>query len=219
VIPKLQEVDRAFVSLATQYLDRKLSSEQLVRTWAYVSAPRFDFGLKYFDRHGWASGRTVKQAPDTENQGVAEGLDASGRLVVERRYNEIDFYETFVNWSEALVEVSSFDYAPAKKPLYLHWLEYKNGVPEMLYGAARYGLRVEKFHWAESKLRKVEVYHSPRKKDGAFEPPTLHHTDELSYLPDGRLQRIEVVWPETSQRAATRTLAFERRAYGIYRKA
>ena len=137
----------------------------------------------------------------------------------ERSYNAISYYETFVTWTSALVEVTHFDYSPDKRCIYLHRFECKEGRPFFLYSAALHGLSIEQYEWPGRKLKSVQIHHSPRNKDGSFEPPKLHHTDELFYLPDGKVQRIEVVWPSTVKAAMSRNVVFERRRYGIYRKA
>ena len=95
----LQEVDAAFMALGEQYEARRAAAESQVCKWSYATAPRFDPRPHHFDRHGWPPGRTTRAPPSTKNQGSAEGCNAQGQVVVERSYNEVAFYETFLVWT------------------------------------------------------------------------------------------------------------------------
>jgi hypothetical protein len=94
----IEPLDRAFAALGKEYAARKSLSENSVREWRWYTSHWFDLRPLYFESNGWAPGRPLHKT--SANPGcVCCGLDAQGRVVVEREYDEFsEFKETFYNW-------------------------------------------------------------------------------------------------------------------------
>ena len=212
----LHEVEEAFALLPREYELRKAEAEAAVDKWSYSTSRRFDARPYYFDRHGSTPGRTCRQVASTKNRGTAEGFDHEGRLLVERQYNEISFYQSFSRWSEECVEIAHFHHWD-NKPINLLRLVYAHGRPAECHFAATAGGSVEQYVWDRDLLSSAKVYYTPRIA-GMLGHLVLHHTDELTYGTHGKIQRAEVLWPETDTRSTHRELVYERRGDRIWRR-
>lgn len=216
---KLLLLENAFTSLAKEYGTRKKAIASKVDKWIYTSSSRFDVRPEFFNRHGWTPGRKIRQLGEDKANCAAEGLNDQGQVIVVQSFNSIGYYESFVTWSECIVEDAHFDYGKNKEPIFLLNLVYVEGVPIACYSVARCGASVERYTWSDEKLVLVEVQHTPRVA-GYLGELSLHHIDELKYQADGKLHRIEVLWPEKPDQSANavRELVYERRGSRIYRK-
>jgi hypothetical protein len=88
----------------------------------------------------------------------------------------------------------------------------------VLYVAATGGVSIETYGWCNGRLQTVVIHHAPRRPDGSADTPFLHHTDELFYRADGRLERIEQSYPARGRMAPSRGIVFERRKDRIHRR-
>jgi hypothetical protein len=211
--------ESGFSMLGDEYLSRKEFSERTVCDWKWASWCWFELRPLHFERHGWAPGRTLRQAPTNRNGRVECGFDRMGRVAVERQYNEHGFYETFYDWSAEPIEVTHYDYSPEKKPINLVLVEMDGDRAVTSFKSAIRGFIREEYSWVGAKVREVNVFHAKR-DDGTLSPLRRWHTAKAHYDEAGILQRVELLWPPAPPERPEESveLMFERRGKRIYRK-
>ncbi len=191
--------------------------------WRWATSSWFEVQPLYFERHGFAPGRKLRHEPPNPKGRVQCGLDRMGRVVVERRYNEFGFYETFYNWSCEPIEAAHFDYGSKEKPpINLTVVKTEGGRVVSSDTAAIHGYTREEYRWDGSLLTEVRVYHAMRRR-GRLSPLVLLRTDRAHYDKEGVVRRVEHVWPPLKKslkkfRPKERIeVMFERRGNKIYR--
>ncbi|HEX5958132.1 MAG TPA: hypothetical protein VFY92_05680, partial [Hyphomicrobiaceae bacterium] len=165
-----------------------------------------------------APGRRLKQEPANRRNRVACGLDRDGRMMVERQFNEIAFYETFYDWTADAIEAAHFDYADEKAPVNLMRARMRDNCIVAADKAAVHGYTREAYLWEDGRVVAVEVHHA-RREGGALAPLRPWHTARVHYGEDGVLMRVEHVWPAAVVRREQDLveIMFERRGKTIYR--
>jgi hypothetical protein len=212
------QLESAFAALGGAYRSRKEAAEKLVLDWQWGTWRWLDILPLYFERHGFAPGRRLKQEPADRRNRVACGLDGDGRVVVERQFNEFGCYETFYAWTPASVEAAHFDYTPEKTPINLLHAKISNGRIVASDTAASNGYSRDEYRWDGDLVREVRVQHA-RREGGVLAPLRLWNTVRAFYNDDGMLQRVDLLWPASVvQRADDLVeIMFERRGNKIYR--
>jgi hypothetical protein len=215
----MKRTESAFSKLGGEYLARKKCAEGTVCDWKWASWCWFEIQPLYFERHGWAPGRALREAPAKLDGRVECGLDQMGRVTVERQYNELGFYETFYDWSAKPIEVAHFNYSRERKPINLLLVQMERDRAVTCFKSAIHGFTREEYKWVGSLVREVNVFHAKR-AEGKLLPLHPWHTAKAHYDDAGLLQRVELVWPPAPPTRPEETveLMFERRGKRIYRK-
>jgi hypothetical protein len=96
------------------YAERKRAAERAVERWEYMTHPGRQLEPGYFERNSkFTRGRKLKALPATRkpNWGVtAYGLDANGRIVLERTATGYGGWtETFYVWGDGVVERAYYE--------------------------------------------------------------------------------------------------------------
>jgi hypothetical protein len=211
--------ESGFAALGSEYRTRKERAEAVVCDWKWAKWSWFDPRPLYLERHGSAPGRQLRQHPVSPRSGVSCGLDRSGRVTVERQFNEFGFYETFYDWSAEPLEVAHFDYSAEKRPINLLIVLMEAGRAVASFVAAIYGFTREEYRWDGPLVREVDVYHAER-EDGHLPPLQRWHTAKAQYTGKGVLERVEIVWPpsHSDRPDEVAKVVFERRGKRIFRR-
>jgi hypothetical protein len=214
----IEQLDEVFSALAEEYSFRKRMSESAVQEWCWYTWSWFSLRPLDFERHGWARGRRLREAPANRHGSVCCGLDKDGRVVVEREYDELDaFMETFYNWNCTPVEAAHYD--KWKKPINLLTAMICDGRTESSEMVAIHGSTREEYRWKDGLVREVAVEHAQR-LNGRLLPLTPLHIAKVQYDDRGNVQRVELHWPPNppKQEQEVVELMYERRGKRIYRK-
>lgn len=212
-------MEAAFAKLHTQYRSRKKAAEGMVHEWKWATASRYDLRPLYFERHGWAPGRTIRQIPSDKNGYVSYGIDSSGAVMVERQFNEFGCYESFFTRTSDTVDIAHFHYIPDKLPICLIRVKFLGGNPIASFHAAIGGFDEETYKWDGPRVSEVHVRHAKR-DEGILSPLKAWHVAQATYDSHGVLQRVELIWPREApgQSAPSVELMFERRGSRIFRR-
>jgi hypothetical protein len=215
----MKRAEVAFSKLGVEYFARKKISEGAVSEWKWASWCWFEVQPLYFERHGWAPGRTLRQTPTKRDGRVECGFDEMGRLAVERQYNEFGFYETFYDWSAKPIEVAHFDYSPEKKPINIILVEMDHERAVASFTSAIRGFTREEYKWVGPLVHEVDVHYAKR-DNGKLSALRPWHIAKAQYDDAGVLQRVELVWPlaPPERPKPTVELMFERRGTRIWRR-
>src|ERR1700689_4386671 len=73
-VDPMKRTESAFSKLGGEYLARKKFSEGKVREWKWASWCWYEIQPLYFERHGWAPGRTLREPPSNPDKRVECGL-------------------------------------------------------------------------------------------------------------------------------------------------
>ena len=143
---RIDLADRAFRKLAKEYAARKAAAQKLVVEWRYAKRSIFDI-----------------RPADLKNI-FESGVDAVGRIMVERQYTESAraFYETFYDWSTNPVEVSHYTYEPEKEPIFAMFAEMVDGRVVATWTAANMGLGYDIYHWEAGRCVRIDSHHAER---------------------------------------------------------
>ncbi len=191
----ITQTESAFAALRGEYRERKKKAEKAVREWKWATFIWFDLQPLYFERHGLARGRRLRQAPLKPRNVVSCGLDEMGRVVVVREFDEVGFYETFYHWSPNAVEAARFDSSKKKKePINLLVVQMDAGRPVASFAAASLGFSSEEYHWAGSCVDEIKVFHAAR-VGRKLAPLRFLHAAKAFYDAKDVLQRVEIHWP------------------------
>jgi len=216
---ELSFAEFAFAALATEFDLRKKIAEQQVVKWKWASSHVFDPKPLYLERNGYAPGRMLKQKPSEANGCVEYGFDVRRRIAVERSYNEVGFYETFLKWSETLIESAHYDCGPDKDPINVEFIEVEAGKVVRSISSAVNGCCIENYHWMGSQL--VAVHQATAERTDSGTPkPVLNCIIKCEYSDSGVLQRITRSFCDRTaeSRIASVTTPFERVGNRIRRK-
>ena len=219
MMDSIEQAESAFASLGGEYQLRKRLSENGVREWRWATWCWFDLRPLYFERNGFAPGRRLRQAPANRYGRVYCGLDEIGRVIVERRFNEFGFYETFYNWANDPIEVSHFDYDPTKKPINLMMIRMVGSHVTSSSAAGISGHVHEDYQWDGNQVRQVVVSYA-RREQGCLENVRHWHTAKATYDDKGVIQRVELHWPPAPPKQPEEIVEvmFERRGNNTYRR-
>ena len=186
-----EEASRQFAALAGEYHERKAAASKRVRTWQWATAPWRDIRPLYFERHNDLPGRLLRQAPKRLRGRVEAGLDADGRLAVQRDHAEFGYYESFCRWNAAASEIARYHFdahAPINKLVLTGCLER----PDSSDLIADQGWMHEEYVWAGSRIVEVRVSHAPRVAGHYLTLQTLHTA--IPRYSSTRLERVELHW-------------------------
>ena len=211
-------LESAFAALSGEYRVRKNAAETAVCDWQWATRSWFDVRPLHFERLGIAAGRRLRREPPDHRNRVACGLDRDGRVVVERQFNGLSFYETFYTWAADSVEAAHFDYAGEKSPINLLRARMTDNRVVASDMAATHGYSRETYRWDGGLVREIDVRHA-RRESGVLAPLRPWHTVKAHYSDDGVLQRVELVWPPSvvQRPEGFVEIMFERRGKTIYR--
>lgn len=181
-----------------RYADLKARLEARVVRWQWASFAAYSLEPVYFERHRYGRGKILDAPPEQPASGnEAAGLDAGGRVLVERSYTELPgrYYETFYEFRDGAIDKYHYHH-DRQKPI-IHVARYRFDGPrlvelEHLYRAG--GRRHERFEWNGERLLRVIVDQGQNS-----------HVDELEYDAAGELVHIEWVNPN-----GTRTTTYRR---------
>jgi hypothetical protein len=190
------QTEAAFAALAGEYRARKKAAEDAVCAWKWAKASWFDPRPLYLERHGWRPGRSLRAAPANPRNHCCCGLDRSGRVMVERDFNEIGFSETFYHWSSDSVVAAHYDHSNDKKPINLLVVHMESGRAIASYHAATGGFGAEEYHWVGSDVVEVKELHAKR-IDGKLSPLQPYRTARAEYDAKGTLERVVCHWATT----------------------
>ncbi len=215
----IQFTEDAFSQLGGQYHSRKQSSEGTVCEWKWATWCWFELQPLYFERHGWAPGRMLRQGPEKLKHQVECGLDHAGRVAVQREYHGSGFAETFYDWNAKPIEVAHFNYEPEKKPITLLLVQLDRGRAIASFQSAVHGFTREDYIWSGSVVSKVDVHYAKRVQ-GVLDSLRPWHTARAQYDSKEVVQRVELVWPPDPPQRPNEIveLMFERRGNRIHRK-
>lgn len=156
-------------------------------SWQWSTFVTHDLKPYYFERSQFARGRRMARAPSRPISGVHQtGVDAEGRVVVERQLTEFKdkVYETFYVYEPTHVVCVHYSYW-AHEPINASVQVWRDGRPvrtETAYATA--GPRREIYRYEGELLTRIEI-----------EVGENAHVDELTYDRLGRLERIDWVHP------------------------
>lgn len=213
------EIELAFASLSEEYDSLKVSTECRVKFWRWSTSPWFDPRPLHFERMGHAAGRQLRTEPANRVGRVCCGFDEQSRVVIERNFNELGYYETFFNWTTESVEAAHYDYSPEKKPINRLSVTLVDNRAISSVRSAIHGFIRELYEWRGSLL--ISVFREQAKReDGHIGRFTPLHATAIDYDDNGVLSRIVDRWPKSAEIGSTEIteLVFERRGGKIYRR-
>jgi hypothetical protein len=145
-----------------EYARRKKSAEAKVVQWQWSTSSDRELEPLYFERNRLPRGRRLPTEPSVIKEGyVAYGLDAGGRVVVERSYAGIVdsggrwFYETFYEYSTEQVEWVRYDYAPDKSPIAVHRANFAGERILSLVMRGKHGGSSERYIYDDSRIIEI----------------------------------------------------------------
>lgn len=115
----LTELAPDFAQAAKEYRSRREEAEARVVEWRWASAPLFSLELLRYERGGHRKGRYLKKEPVGNYNRCLYGVDAEGRIVVERHAiwgSDEHKTETFVRYDASVAESTRFG-SMTNKPL------------------------------------------------------------------------------------------------------
>jgi hypothetical protein len=213
-----EQVETAFAALAGEYRFRKGLAEGAVHEWRWGTGSWFDLRPLYFERHGWAPGRRLRQVPSHPDGLIECGLDRMGRVLVEREFNKFGFYETFYRWASEPLEVAHFHHWPEKPPINLVVVHMAGDRAVASDMAAIHGHTREEYRWDDDLVREVDVAYAKR-VNGHLSPLLPQHRVRARYDEGGAVQRVERLWPPSLPWRVEEVVevTFERRGKRIFR--
>lgn len=185
------ESERVFRTLRKGYASRKALAKSRVVEWQY-STRSLRSPIPLFDEvFGWPPGRPMKAKPAKMRNVFVSGIDAEGRVAVERRHTEFarQFYETFTDWAVNPVEIARYCEDEDKVPGSLTFLSYEGGRVVASWGCGQVGSHYSRYLWDGERCVQVEGYEASS-KGAKRKPVELTSVDRATYDSNGALQRV-----------------------------
>jgi hypothetical protein len=212
----VEELDRHFRNLKSEYQSLKQRSEAKVVIWRWARNPRHDPRPFWYERNRWKPGHFLKPMPARPNGLYEYGYDEEGNVVVGRSHvsSEPDrtwFYETFYIRDGDIVDIAHFDYHPEKKPIYVAQCTYKGNRLILWESRATRGSSREHYRWDKKRVSLIEVDYAEIGVDQYYEEPTPWQRIEPRYNEIGLLDELTVRWLKRPERPMETTETAYRR--------
>jgi hypothetical protein len=128
------ELEQRWRAAFGQYANHRQAAEQQVVRWEWARSARHTIRPLFFERYP-GRGRVLESEPDDKSAGAFQyGLDAQDRMVVERVYGYTgEPAETFVTWTDTVVEAIMYANFQPKLPLQVARLYFHAGRPQAFH--------------------------------------------------------------------------------------
>lgn len=191
MVARIETSEQVFRLLRKQYAKRKSEAEAKVVEWKYSKRALADFRPLHDEEFGWPPGQPLKSKPASMKNIFANGLDESGRVVVENRYTELArrFGEMFVDRTADPIVMVCYGSEEVKDPESVTLIEVREGRVMVEWGTGQEGSFQRIYTWADNRCVRVDTYEAGGR--GAKRTPmTLLVFAVATYDAAGVLQRV-----------------------------
>ena len=186
----LSQAERGFARLTEQYEQRNELAANLVRNWEWATKAFWNLNPIYFEMNSERPGRRLAKEPTSKRDSYCCGIEAAGRIVVERQASEYGDNETFYDWSSNPVEVAVYE---NKSPVNLCLAIFDDRRVLRAAQSAIYGSAVEEYHWDGPRVTRIDIQYAERTSAGlqSVEP---YQTVRPEYDEKGDVLRVLIDW-------------------------